>query len=81
MSTPNTLKAALKRGEKQIGLWLTLGSPTATEICARAGLDWLRRRYPEGAFEDLSRQTAKPLGLFRVPGSGSGPPLQRPPGE
>ena len=41
MSTPNTLKAALKRGEKQIGLWLTLGSPTATEICARAGLDWL----------------------------------------
>ena len=46
-----------------------------------AGLDWLRRRYPEGAFEDLSRQTAKPLGLFRVPGSGSGPPLQRPPGE
>src|SRR5690349_5803662 len=41
VTSPNSLKAALRRGDKQIGLWLTLGSHTATEISARAGFDWL----------------------------------------
>jgi len=41
MSTPNTLKAALRRGDRQIGLWLTLASATATEMAARAGFDWV----------------------------------------
>ena len=41
MAAPNNLKAALRRGERQIGCWLTLNSPTATEMLAGAGFDWL----------------------------------------
>ncbi|HVW92818.1 MAG TPA: aldolase/citrate lyase family protein [Devosia sp.] len=41
MSTPNALKAALRRGETQLGLWLMLNSPLATEMAAGAGFDWL----------------------------------------
>lgn len=37
----NTLKAALARQTPQIGCWLSLASPAATEICAGAGFDWL----------------------------------------
>jgi 4-hydroxy-2-oxoheptanedioate aldolase len=37
----NTLKAALARGQTQIGCWLSMASPAATEICAGAGYDWL----------------------------------------
>ncbi len=38
---PNRLKRALAAGQKQIGFWLTLASPNATEIAATAGFDWL----------------------------------------
>lgn len=38
---PNRFKASLQTGKKQIGFWLTLASPTATEIAAEAGFDWL----------------------------------------
>ena len=42
MSTPlNPFKQALKEGKPQIGLWLMLASPYATEICASCGFDWL----------------------------------------
>jgi len=41
MPTPNPIKAALRRGEKQIGCWLTLNSPSATELIAGAGFDWV----------------------------------------
>jgi len=41
MSAPNALKAALRRGEKQLGLWLSLNSPLATEMAAGIGFDWL----------------------------------------
>lgn len=41
MPTPNALKAALRRGETQLGLWLSLNSPLATEMAAGAGFDWL----------------------------------------
>lgn len=41
MAAPNPLKAALHRGERQIGCWLTLNSPIATEMLAGAGFDWL----------------------------------------
>jgi len=41
MPTPNPLKAALRRGDRQLGLWLSLSSPTATEMGARAGFDWV----------------------------------------
>ncbi len=42
MSTPlNPFKQALREGRPQIGLWLMLASPYATEICASCGFDWL----------------------------------------
>ena len=41
MPLENPLKTALGRGEKQLGLWLTLGSPLAAELAAGAGFDWV----------------------------------------
>lgn len=41
MATPNSFKAALKRGDRQVGLWLALTSSTAAEMGARAGFDWV----------------------------------------
>ncbi|GGR60187.1 2,4-dihydroxyhept-2-ene-1,7-dioic acid aldolase [Deinococcus seoulensis] len=44
MSAPdlhNPLKAALARGEFQLGLWLALADPYSAEIIAGAGFDWL----------------------------------------
>ncbi len=38
---PNTFKAALARGEPQIGLWLSLAQPYTAEVCATAGFQWL----------------------------------------
>lgn len=41
MKTPiNRLKAALARGEVQIGLWMGFAHPGAAEIAAGAGFDW-----------------------------------------
>ena len=37
----NPFKAALAEGRQQIGLWIALTSPDATELCAGAGFDWL----------------------------------------
>jgi 4-hydroxy-2-oxoheptanedioate aldolase len=37
----NRFKRALASGETQIGLWLSLASPAATEVAAGAGFDWL----------------------------------------
>src|SRR5277367_1858624 len=37
----NMFKQRLASGTPQIGLWMTLASPTATEIAAGAGFDWL----------------------------------------
>lgn len=37
----NLFKRRLRDGSKQPGLWLTLESPTATEILAGTGYDWL----------------------------------------
>ncbi|MBI4582468.1 MAG: 2-dehydro-3-deoxyglucarate aldolase [Planctomycetes bacterium] len=36
----NTVKQALKRGEAQIGTWLTLASPFAARVLARSGFHW-----------------------------------------
>jgi 4-hydroxy-2-oxoheptanedioate aldolase len=38
--TSNPFKEALKAGKPQIGFWLMLASPYATEICASCGFDW-----------------------------------------
>jgi 4-hydroxy-2-oxoheptanedioate aldolase len=37
----NRLKQALHANQRQVGLWLTLTSPTVTEIVAGAGFDWM----------------------------------------
>ncbi len=37
----NPFKAALQRGDKLIGLWLSMAQPYSAEICATAGLHWL----------------------------------------
>ncbi|SLN40854.1 4-hydroxy-2-oxo-heptane-1,7-dioate aldolase [Roseovarius albus] len=37
----NTLKAALKRGETQIGCWASLADPYATEVLSTADFDWI----------------------------------------
>lgn len=41
MEQPNRFKAALGRGESQIGLWVALANAYTAEICAGAGFDWL----------------------------------------
>lgn len=41
MPTSNPFKAALARGEAQIGLWLSLAQPYTAELCATAGFQWL----------------------------------------
>jgi 4-hydroxy-2-oxoheptanedioate aldolase len=37
----NRFKRAIATGTPQIGLWLSLASPAATEVAAGAGFDWL----------------------------------------
>src|SRR5258708_38516012 len=36
----NNFKRALAAGKPQIGLWLSITSPVATEVVAGAGFDW-----------------------------------------
>jgi 4-hydroxy-2-oxoheptanedioate aldolase len=37
----NFVRKKLKAGESSVGTWLTLSSPTAAHLLARAGFDWL----------------------------------------
>src|SRR4051812_5073346 len=37
----NKFKHALASGKQQVGLWLSMTSPVATEIVAGAGFDWM----------------------------------------
>ena len=37
----NRFKQALQEGRPQIGLWQSLASPYAAELCAASGFDWL----------------------------------------
>ena len=41
MTAGNPFKAALARGEQQIGLWLSMADPYLAEVSATAGFDWL----------------------------------------
>jgi 2-keto-3-deoxy-L-rhamnonate aldolase RhmA len=41
MNSGQALKHKLKSGETTFGLWVTLESPTITEIAAHLGLDWV----------------------------------------
>jgi 4-hydroxy-2-oxoheptanedioate aldolase len=38
---PNRLKQSIRDKRKQVGFWLTLSSPSVTEIAAGAGFDWV----------------------------------------
>ena len=62
----NRFKRRLKDGSKQPGIWLTLESPTATEILAGAGYDWL--------LLDMEHTTVDPsqvAGHLRAAGGGT----------
>ncbi|MBT9502836.1 MAG: 4-hydroxy-2-oxoheptanedioate aldolase [Burkholderiaceae bacterium] len=37
----NPFKAALQRGDKQVGLWLSMAQTYSAEICASCGFQWL----------------------------------------
>jgi 4-hydroxy-2-oxoheptanedioate aldolase len=37
----NPFKAAISRGDKVIGLWLSMAYPYSAEVCATAGFQWL----------------------------------------
>lgn len=74
LASPNSLKAALRRGDKQIGLWLTLGSHTATEISAHAGFDWLLIDM-----EHTVSDVADVLGHLRAAVGGTAEPMVRVP--
>lgn len=37
----NNFKRALEQGQRQLGIWAAFGSPTADEISASAGFDWI----------------------------------------
>ena len=39
--SPNPFKAALRAGQPQIGLWLSMADPYLAEVSATAGFDWL----------------------------------------
>ncbi len=41
MRKGNAFKAALARGEPQIGLWLSLANAYSAEVCASSGFQWL----------------------------------------
>ena len=47
----NRFRAGLESGATQIGVWLGLPDPTAAEIMAGAGFDWLLVDHEHGAFE------------------------------
>ncbi|MBJ3774224.1 HpcH/HpaI aldolase family protein [Acuticoccus mangrovi] len=38
---PNIFKAAIARGEPQIGLWCSIGDPLVAEMLAGCGFDWM----------------------------------------
>ena len=70
----NRFKHALAAGRPQIGLWLSLTSPVATEIVAGAGFDWMLIDM-EHAANDLSHVAAH----LRAAEGGTAEPVVRPP--
>jgi len=52
----NKLKAALLRGDMQLGLWLNLTDPAAAEITALAGFDWGLIDAEHGPYDPLGVQ-------------------------
>lgn len=73
----NPFKAALRKGELQIGCWLSMANNYATEIAATAGFDWMLIDN-EHATNDL-RSTRDQLTL--IDASASHPAVRVPIGE
>lgn len=63
----NPLREKLSRGERTLGLWVTLAVPAVTEVAAQLGLDWVCIDMEHGAtdFADLANhlRAAKGTGL------------------
>ncbi len=74
----NTFKAALKRGETQIGLWAGLANPYSTEILASIGYDWLLLDG-EHAPNDLSSLLSQLQAIAPYQQAGISHPIIRPP--
>lgn len=72
-TTPiNPLKRALKRRDKQIGIWLTLGTSSTTEVLAGAGYDWMLIDM-----EHTSSDPAQVLEMLRAGHGGTAEPVVR----
>jgi len=75
MKTPvNPFKQAIAKQQAQIGLWVNLGHPVSTEICAGAGFDWLLLDA-EHAPNDVTTLIPQLLALKDSPSA----PVVRPP--
>src|SRR5262245_28073997 len=70
----NNFKRAIRQNTRQIGLWMTLTSPVATEIVAGAGFDWLLIDMEHSA-NDLPEVVQH----LRAAESGTAEPIVRPP--
>lgn len=78
MAAPeNTLKAALRAGRMQRGLWLNLGSVIVTEMAGKAGFDWCLIDAEHGPYapDALLRQ------LVALEGTGTAPVVRVPVGR
>jgi 4-hydroxy-2-oxoheptanedioate aldolase len=70
----NRFKRALIAGTPQIGLWLTLTSPVATEVAAGAGFDWLLVDM-----EHCANDLPQVVQHLRAAEGGTAEPIVRPP--
>src|SRR6266852_2028049 len=70
----NNVRAKLKRGEPSVGTWLTLPDPTAAQLMARVGFDWLtvELEHTPVTFETAARS-------FAIIAASGGVPLARVP--
>jgi 4-hydroxy-2-oxoheptanedioate aldolase len=69
----NPLKRALRDGQKQIGLWCSLGSNIAAEVIAGAGFDWLLLDM-----EHAPNDIAQVIGQLQAMAGGTATPVVRP---
>lgn len=70
----NLFKQALKRGERQLGMWSALASPVVAEILAGAGFDWIVIDGEHGP-----NDIAELLGQLQAMRSGTAEPVYRVP--
>jgi 4-hydroxy-2-oxoheptanedioate aldolase len=73
---PNRVAEGLRDGRPQIGLWQALASPSAAEICAGCGFDWL---LFDGEHAPNTLQTL--LAQLQAVAASGIEPVARPPGQ